>query len=180
MSARFTVGGGLLLIGAGQFCTAGLDADSGANTLIPGLVLVGAGTGLVSPGIAGAAPAAVPPERAGMAGGAVNTFRQLGYAIGIALCGTVLTSRMQDTLPQDAAHALAGGGAEALGGTFSGQTLRAAFTAGLDRAALVAATVAVVAGVLVLALVRTPRPARAPVTDPAAATLTQERAAQHG
>ncbi|MCX4704796.1 MFS transporter [Streptomyces sp. NBC_01373] len=180
VSARFTVGGGLLLIGAGQFCMAGLDANSGANALIPGLVLVGAGTGLASPGIAGAALAAVGPERAGMAGGAVNTFRQLGYAIGIALCGTVLTSRMQDTLPHDAAHALAGGGAEALGGTFSEQTLRAAFTAGLDRAALVAGAVAMVAGVLVLALVRTPRPARAPVTDPAAATLTQERAAQHG
>ena len=86
---------------------------------MPGLVLVGAGTGLVTPGIAGAALAAVPAERAGMAGGAVNTFRQLGYALGIALCGTVLTSRMQDTLPHDAAHALAGGGAGALGGMFS-------------------------------------------------------------
>ncbi|KOU77931.1 multidrug MFS transporter [Streptomyces sp. MMG1533] len=177
---RFTIGGGLLLIGAGQFCMAGLDADSGATALIPGLMLVGAGTGLVSPGIAGAALAAVPAERAGMAGGAVNTFRQLGYAIGIALCGTVLTSRMQDSLPHDAAHALAGGGAEALGGAFSEHTLRAAFAAGLDRAALVAGVVAVLAGVLVLALVRTPRAARTRVTDPAAPTLTEERAAQHG
>jgi MFS family permease len=178
--ARFTIGGGLLLVGAGQFCMASLDAGSGASALIVGLVLVGAGTGLVSPGMAGAALAAVGPERAGMAGGAVNTFRQLGYAIGIALCGTVLTSRMRDTLPPDAAHALAGGGAEALGGTFSEHALRAAFAAGLDRAALVAGVVAVVAGVLVLALVRTPRAARARVTDPGVAALTQERAAQHG
>jgi EmrB/QacA subfamily drug resistance transporter len=178
--ARVTIGGGLLLIGAGQFCMAGLDAGSGASALIVGLVLVGAGTGLVAPGIAGAALAAVEPERAGMAGGAVNTFRQLGYAIGIALCGTVLTSRMQDTLPHDAAHALAGGGADALGGTFSEHTLRAAFAAGLDRAALVAGVVAVTAGVLVLALVRTPRPAPDGVTNPGAPTLTEEGAAQRG
>ncbi|MDF3150080.1 MFS transporter, partial [Streptomyces sp. T21Q-yed] len=85
--ARFTIGGGLLLIGAGQYCMAVLDAGSTAGALVPGLVLVGVGTGLVSPGIAGAALAAVPQERAGMAGGAVNTFRQLGYALGIALWG---------------------------------------------------------------------------------------------
>ncbi|MCZ1002603.1 hypothetical protein O1M63_38710 [Streptomyces mirabilis] len=46
-----------------------------------------------------------------MAGGAVNTVRQLGYALGVAVFGTVLTSRMQDTLSHDAAHTLAGGGA---------------------------------------------------------------------
>ncbi|CAM5729859.1 MFS transporter OS=Streptomyces fumanus OX=67302 GN=GCM10018772_58770 PE=4 SV=1 [Streptomyces fumanus] len=77
--ARFTIGGGLLLIGVGQFCMASLDASSTASALVPGLLLVGVGTGLAAPGIAGAALAAVPPERAGMAGGAVNTFRQLGY-----------------------------------------------------------------------------------------------------
>lgn len=100
VSARLTIGVGLLLIGAGQFCMAFLDAGSSASALIPGLVLVGVGTGLVSPGIAGAALASVPPERSGMAGGAVNTFRQLGYALGIALFGTVLTSRMGDSLPE--------------------------------------------------------------------------------
>ncbi|NUP36363.1 MAG: MFS transporter, partial [Streptomyces sp.] len=89
---RITVGGGLLLVGSGQFCMTALDAGSTASVLAPGMVLVGVGTGLVAPGIAGAALAAVPPERAGMAGGAVNTFRQLGLALGIAVYGTVLTS----------------------------------------------------------------------------------------
>ena len=153
---RITIGGGLLLIGSGQFCMTVLDAGSDASTLIPGLILVGVGTGLVSPGIAGAALAAVPPERAGMAGGAVNTFRQLGYALGIAVFGTVLTTRMRDTLPHDAAHALAGGGADGLRGAFSEHTLRTAFASGLDTAAGVAGLVAMAAGVLVLALVRTP------------------------
>ncbi|MGP2437294.1 MFS transporter [Streptomyces sp. JW3] len=150
--ARFTIGGGLLLIAAGQYCTAFLDAGSTASALVPGLLLVGVGTGLVSPGIAGAALAAVPAERAGMAGGAVNTFRQLGYALGIAVFGTVLASRMTDTLPHDAAHALAGGGAGALRGAFPERALHAAFASGLNAAAVTAGSVAAVAGVLVLLL----------------------------
>lgn len=176
--ARFTIGGGLLLIGAGQFCMAVLDAGSGASALVPGLLLVGAGTGLVAPGIAGAALAAVPPERAGMAGGAVNTFRQLGYALGVAVFGTALTSRIEDTLPHDAAHALAGGGTGALRGVFPEQVLRAAFAAGHNTAAVIAGVVATVGGVLVLVLVRTPKAAGPGVTDSAAQTLTEKTAAQ--
>ncbi|MEV6510938.1 MFS transporter [Streptomyces sp. NPDC051642] len=152
--ARLTIGGGLLLIGTGCFCQAVLGAGSDWTTLVPGLVLVGIGTGLVAPGIAGAALAAVPAERAGMAGGAVNTVRQLGYALGVAVSGTVLTSRMRDTLPHDAAHTLAGGGAGALRGTFSEHALRAAFASGLDSALVTAGFVGTAAGALVLALVR--------------------------
>jgi EmrB/QacA subfamily drug resistance transporter len=172
--SRITIGGGLLLIGAGQYCMAALEADSTASALVPGLVMVGLGTGLVAPGIAGAALAAVPPERAGMAGGAVNTFRQLGYALGIAVFGTVLTSRMTDTLPHDAAHTLAGGGAAALRGDFAEHALRAAFASGLNAAALAAGLVATVAGVLVLAVVRTPRAARASVAHSQATTQDEE------
>ncbi|MFF3328064.1 MFS transporter [Streptomyces sp. NPDC002888] len=175
--ARFTVGGGLLLTGAGQFCMAGLDAGSTAGALVPGLVLVGIGTGLALPAIAGAALAAVEPERAGMAGGAVNTFRQLGYALGVAVFGTVLTSDMRGTLPHDAAHALAGGATGALRGTFPEHTLRSAFTSGLDTVAVTAGLVATVAGILVLALVRAPRARRTDVTESTVPTLEEEEAA---
>jgi len=178
--ARITVGGGLLLVGSGQFCMTVLDAGSTASVLAPGMVLVGVGTGLVAPGIAGAALAAVPPERSGMAGGAVNTFRQLGLALGIAVYGTVLTSRMQSTLPHDAAHALAGGAAGALRGGFSEHALRSAFAAGLNTAAVVAGLTATVAGALVIVLVRTARPTRTDVTESSALTLTEERTAPLG
>ncbi|MEU6257943.1 MFS transporter [Streptomyces sp. NPDC047043] len=177
---RITVGGGLLLVGSGQFCMAVLDTGSTASVLAPGLVLVGVGTGLVSPGIAGAALAAVPPERAGMAGGAVNTFRQLGLALGIAVYGTVLTSRMQDTLPHDAAHALAGGAAGALRGAFSDHALRAAFASGLNTAAVVAGLTATAAGALVVALVRPVRATGTGVTESSAPALTEEATAPRG
>ncbi|MEV0481496.1 MFS transporter [Streptomyces sp. NPDC050508] len=182
--ARLTIGGGLLLIGTGCFCQAVLGAGSDWTTLTPGLVLVGIGTGLVAPGIAGAALAAVPAERAGMAGGAVNTVRQLGYALGVAVSGTVLTSRMRDTLPHDSAHTLAGGGAGALRGTFSEHALRAAFASGLDSALVVAGFVGTAAAVLVLTLVRPGRAERtggtAGVTESAARTLFGEETASHG
>ncbi|KUN03413.1 hypothetical protein AQI95_23220 [Streptomyces yokosukanensis] len=96
-----------------------------------------------------------------MAGGAVNTVRQLGYALGVAVFGTVLTSRMTGALPSGAAHALAGGGADALRGGFPEHTLRTAFASGLNGALLAAGLTGLVAGALVLLLVRTDRPAAA-------------------
>ncbi|MET7699262.1 MFS transporter [Streptomyces sp. NPDC005485] len=171
--ARLTIGGGLLLIGAGAFCQAVLDAGTNWTMLVPGMVLVGIGTGFVSPSIAGAALAAVPQERSGMAGGAVNTVRQLGYALGVAVFGTVLTSRMQDTLPPGAAHTLAGGGAGALRGTFSEQALRAAFASGLDTASVAAGVTGMIAGALVLVLVRTPRAAAGPAGTEAASDTSR-------
>ncbi|WP_405845961.1 MFS transporter [Streptomyces sp. NBC_01518] len=171
--ARLTVGGGLLLIGTGCFCQAVLGAGSDWTALVPGLVLVGVGTGLVAPGIAGAALAAVPAERAGMAGGAVNTVRQLGYALGVAVSGTVLTSRMRDTLPHDAAHTLAGGGAGALRGTFPEHVLRAAFASGLDSALVTAGFVGTAAGALVLALVGAGRAERSGGTAGTAPGVTE-------
>ncbi|MFD5797056.1 MFS transporter [Streptomyces diastatochromogenes] len=172
--ARLTIGGGLLLIGSGNICQAVLDAGSGWSALVPGFVLVGVGTGFVSPTVAGAALASVPPERAGMAGGAVNTVRQLGYALGVAVFGTVLTSRMRDSLPDGAAHTLAGGGAGALRGSIPEHTLRAVFASGLDTALVTAGLAGIVAGALVLALVREPRAQRTGVTESAAATQTKE------
>ncbi|WP_371526296.1 MFS transporter [Streptomyces sp. NBC_01283] len=152
--ARLTIGVGLLLIGAGGVALAVLDAGSSWGALIPGLTIAGVGTGLVSPALGGAALAAVPPENSGMAGGAVNTFRQLGYAVGVAGFGTVLTSRMQDSLGHDAAHTVAGGGASAVRGTLSEHTVRAAFASGLNTAAVVAGVVGLVAGAAVLVMVR--------------------------
>ncbi|MEV5850077.1 MFS transporter [Streptomyces sp. NPDC051985] len=177
--ARLTVGGGLLLIGSGNFCQAVLGPGSGWTALVPGFVLVGVGTGFVSPTVAGAALAAVPVERSGMAGGAVNTVRQLGYALAVAVFGTVLTSRMTGTLPHGAAHTLAGGGAGALRGTVTEHTLRTAFASGLNTGLLVLGAAGTVAGALVLVLVRAPGAAGG-VTESAPSTLSQKSTSTPG
>jgi hypothetical protein len=152
------IGGGLLLIGGGTLGQAVLGAGSGWTALLAGLTVAGAGVGLVSPALGGAALESVPAHSAGMAGGSVNTARQLGYALGVAVFGTVLTSRMTDSLDGStgAAHALAGGGAAALRPSIPDRVLHTAFAAGLNSALLLAGAVAVLAGIAVLLFLRTP------------------------
>ncbi len=193
--ARLTVGLGLLLIGAGAAAQGLLGAGSGWSALTPGLLVAGAGVGLATPALSQAALASVPPHQAGMAGGAVNTFRQLGYALAVAVFGTLATARMAHRLtghapdPHAAASALAGGAAhEVLAHTppaaraAAGQALRAAFASGLDAAAWAAAGVGLVAGVLVLALVRSPAAPSGPVERGirSADSGTRNSAVMHG
>ncbi|WP_188189140.1 MFS transporter [Nonomuraea sp. SYSU D8015] len=87
LSARAAVGGGLLLIGLGALLQGTLGPHSSWTALAPGLVVTGVGVGLAVPSLSSAAMAFAPPPRAGMAAGAVNTVRQLGYALGIAALG---------------------------------------------------------------------------------------------
>ncbi|WP_328475829.1 MFS transporter [Actinoplanes sp. NBC_00393] len=130
VAPRWTVGLGLLLIAAGDLLQARLDADSSGAALIPGLILVGLGVGSVLPSLSSAVLGAVPRERSGMAGGALNTFRQLGFALGVAVFGTIFANRVSD-----------------------GHGQPAAFADGLNAMLTVAAVLAVIAALLVLAVV---------------------------
>ncbi|MCE7005813.1 MFS transporter [Kibdelosporangium philippinense] len=84
---RYTLGIGLALIGAGGLLLT--TGDSWIVTL-PGLSVAGFGVGITGQALPGAIMATVPHERAGMASGALNTFRQLGMALGVAVLGTVV------------------------------------------------------------------------------------------
>ena len=170
---RLVIGGGMLLVGGGTMAQGVLNAGSGWGALFAGLAVSGVGVGLISPSLAGAALASVPQRNAGMAGGAVNTFRQLGFAFGVAVFGTVVTARMTDSLggktadPHSAAHTLAGGGAAALRSVLPDGALRSAFASGLDTAALVAGGLGLLAALVVLVWVRPPS-----APDPAGQTPT--------
>jgi hypothetical protein len=159
---RLVIGIGLLLIGGGTLGQAVLTAGSDWTALVAGLTVAGVGVGLVSPALGGAALASVPPRNAGMAGGAVNTFRQLGYAFGVAGFGTIITARMASSLrdaevaaPGQAAHTLAGGGAEALRPSVTDEVMRTASASGLNTGAVVAGVLGLLAGLAVLRWVRT-------------------------
>ncbi|WP_435214968.1 hypothetical protein [Streptomyces sp. bgisy034] len=110
----------------------------------------------------------------------MNTLRQLGYALGIALFGTVLTSRMGDSPPEGAARALAGGGAGALRGAFGEETLRAAFADGLNAMAVAAGATAWWPGCWCSPLVRRPAVTKTSVTPAAPSTLTEETPVRRG
>ncbi|MFE0646987.1 MFS transporter [Streptomyces sp. NPDC059534] len=168
---RASIGGGLALIALGSGMQATLDAGSSGSSLVAGLVVSGLGIGLVTPSLSAAALATVPPARAGMVGGAVNTFRQLGFALGIAVFGVIFQSRIERVLrtdgsipdPHEAAVALSGGQARSLvAGWPAGERaemahlVREAFASGLNAVLLVAAALGAVASLIVVATVRVP------------------------
>ncbi|MER5176951.1 MFS transporter [Streptomyces sp. NPDC002896] len=189
-SPRLTIGGGLLLVGAGALLQSLLGANSTWLTLLPGLAVTGIGVGLATPVMASAAMAQVSWQRAGMAGGALNTGRQLGNALGIALLGAIFQAgllrvlRDGNALPDAdrAAAAVSGGRAQSVIAGAAPQEraavahdVHAAFAAGLQDALLLASFAGLLGGVIVLALMRRPDPAsdsqgHRSAAEPAAAT----------
>jgi EmrB/QacA subfamily drug resistance transporter len=178
------IGSGMVLIGIGGF--AELAFVRGAATwvnLVPGLILLGVGVGLVTPLLGPTALATVSPQRAGMAGGAVNTVRQLGYAFGIALLGTVFASKAASSIDDHGvadsakvAHSLAGGQAgfvlkAAPAATRAGldHVLHVAAVSGLQATFIVAAIAGVVAGIAAAVLIRPARSHDTAAAPPAAA-----------
>ncbi|MFT2015428.1 MFS transporter [Streptomyces sp. 796.1] len=108
---KVPVGFGLLLVGGGALLNATfVDGDADWTSLIPGLAVAGLGVGLATPVLVSAALGLVPGERAGMASGAVNTSRQFGYALGIAVLGTVFAARVRTVYTDGTTTAAAGDG----------------------------------------------------------------------
>lgn len=85
---------GLLLIALAQLLLRAVEPGSGWEVLLPGLVVGGLAIGVISPALAAAMVAVLPPERAGLASGVTNTFRQLGIATGIAALGVLFSDRV--------------------------------------------------------------------------------------
>jgi EmrB/QacA subfamily drug resistance transporter len=135
VSPRVLVGTGMLVIAAGALAETAITERSGWGVALPGLFLVGLGAGLALGPLSAAAMAAVPPARAGMAGGALNSFRQLGYALGVAVLGAVFSRGLDG----------------------SGQSMRQAYAAALDQTYAVAAAFALIAGLAMFAFVRPAR-----------------------
>ncbi|WP_084269537.1 MFS transporter [Patulibacter minatonensis] len=182
LSPRWIIAAGLLLIGIGDLLMTGLGGGSDWPAVLPGMAAIGLGVGLMSPMLVSTAMGAVPQERGGMAAGAINTGRQLGLAIGIAVLGSVFSSRIGDLLTgtpgERAADAVTGGGAQ---GVLRGAPAEArgalddaihhAVGSGLATVMLVAGIIGIVGALLVSVLLREPSAETAPAagTETAAA-----------
>jgi EmrB/QacA subfamily drug resistance transporter len=169
-SPRWMVGIGLSVIAVGALAQAVVRANSSWPVVIPGLVLVGIGAGLAMAALTSTAMGAVPWQRAGMAGGALNAFRQLGYAFGIAVLGEVFRSGLTRTAGPSLSAALSSGQAQAVMARTPALTpvVHRAFANGLDLAYVVAAGFGLVAAVAVFVLAR-PRPQPAVSAEPGSA-----------
>jgi EmrB/QacA subfamily drug resistance transporter len=135
---RFLLGGGLGLCALSLWLMSGLTLHSHWTHLLPGFLIGGIGIGMVNAPLASTAVSTVRQERAGMASGINNTFRQLGIATGIAGLGAIFASRVDPGAYSPHADAVA----------------RASFVSALNHVLLVAAVIALVGAVLAAALVR--------------------------
>jgi EmrB/QacA subfamily drug resistance transporter len=166
-SPRWMVGTGLAVIAAGALAQTVVRPHSGWPVLIPGLVLIGVGAGLAMASLTSTALAAVPGERAGMAGGALSAFRQLGYAFGIAVLGEVFRVGLTRSAGARLSATLSGGQAQAVIARTPGLSpvVHRAFATGLDLASLVAAGLGAVAAIAVFVLARPRTQAGLPATS---------------
>jgi EmrB/QacA subfamily drug resistance transporter len=95
---------GMLIMALGLASLTRLSLDASYWTVIfPSFVCVGAGIAMSMPTTTGVAMGSVDPQRAGIASGVVNSARQVGGALGVAVLGsiaaTVATNHWGDNAP---------------------------------------------------------------------------------
>ncbi len=156
LGSRWLMTVGMSLVGACLLVFAQLQPDSSYWLLLPGMLLGGFGMAITMSPMTAAALSSVPVDKAGVGSGMLNTFRQVGGSLGIALMGAILASQSQS--------ALAGGA-----------TRVDAFMQGLHYALYIAAVIAFAASLIAAVTVRSHH--RAPARRPAAAEASAERTA---
>jgi EmrB/QacA subfamily drug resistance transporter len=108
VGTRPIIVGGALVAGAGVYWLSQIPVDGTylAN-LLPGLMVMSIGLGAVFTGVTTAANAGVPPDKAGLAAGLVNTSQWFGAALGLAIFSSIATNRTNELLTRHAAEPLA-------------------------------------------------------------------------
>ncbi|HET7269858.1 MAG TPA: MFS transporter, partial [Rubrobacter sp.] len=97
--ARRTLLPGLVLIGAGLalFVRVPVEGNYWIDVL-PSMILVGTGVGTAFPALAALAMSGATPSDAGLASGLVNTTVQVGAAVGLAVLATVSATRSEQLI----------------------------------------------------------------------------------
>ncbi|MBF6330620.1 MDR family MFS transporter [Nocardia transvalensis] len=91
---------GALIIILGMLWMTRIDAHSSMWLVSAMLLVIGAGLGLIMQIIVLVVQNAVAPEQIGTATSANNYFREMGGAIGVAIFGSIFTSRLTDGLTE--------------------------------------------------------------------------------
>ena len=154
--ARLVLAAGLAGVAAAQLLFTRLPAaGSFPAYLLPGFVIVAAAAGLAFVGNLVASTTGVRPADAGLASGLINTSRQIGGAIGLAVTTTIAAARTASLL-----HV--------------GHPATAALTAGFHDAFGITAALALAAAAVTLTFIRRP-PAAEPRGSTAPAGAVQAR-----
>jgi EmrB/QacA subfamily drug resistance transporter len=148
VGSRWLMGGGMILLSVSLFLFSRLDAASDFWNILPGLIVGGFGMGLVMTPTTAAAMGSVAVDKAGVGSAVLNSMRQVGGSLGIAVMGAIVASQVS-----------------ALPGT---PQAAAQFVTGFQHALIVAALIALSGAFLAVATVRKYRHLEAPAAEAAA------------
>jgi MFS family permease len=138
IGSRWLIAGGMTLVGISLLLYERVGVHSDFWTLLPALLVGGVGIATTMSPMTSAAMGAVPVDKAGVGSGVLNSFRQVGGSLGIAIMGAIVAASIH--------HAP---------GTPAGAQ---DFVNGLHHGFEVGAAITFVAAVVAIVLVRT-RPA---------------------
>jgi EmrB/QacA subfamily drug resistance transporter len=135
VGSRWLMGAGMTLVSISLLLYQRVGLHSTFWTLLPAMLLGGGGMALTMSPMTAAAMSSVPVDKAGVGSGVLNSFRQLGGSLGIAVMGAILASYVNTSSasPESAQQ----------------------FVNGLHAALLVAAVITFAAAVVAVVTVRT-------------------------
>src|SRR5437763_2193825 len=91
---RWLMGLGMLFVTASLLDFSTLDVGSTFWSILPGLLVGGIGMGLVMTPTTAAAMGSVPVDKAGVGSAVINSMRQVGGSLGIAVMGAVVATQV--------------------------------------------------------------------------------------
>ena len=89
---RWLMGGGMVLLTGSLLLFATLDAGSSWWSILPALVVGGVGMAITMAPTTAAAMGSVPVDKAGVGSAVINSMRQVGGSLGIAIMGAVIAT----------------------------------------------------------------------------------------
>ena len=166
--SKITTGAGMFLCALGLWMISRTQVAWGYGHMLPGIMMIGFGVALVMPSVSASVMSSVPSGDTGIGSATNGTFIQVGGAMGVAVIGSLLSSRYKSRmttgiaplhLPPAVAHVVLG----SIGGAISvtrqvpapvGHLLlraaRSAFISGVDLGLLPAAAMVLAGCLLVL------------------------------
>jgi EmrB/QacA subfamily drug resistance transporter len=102
---RWLMGGGMVLLAISLLLFGRLEADSTFWGLLPGLLVGGVGMAITMAPTASAAMGSVPIAKAGVGSAVINSMRQVGGSVGIAVMGALVATQLSVTSPRDPRYA---------------------------------------------------------------------------
>src|SRR5881394_2941182 len=92
VGSRWLMGAGMSILGVSLLLYQRIGLHTGFWSLLPQLLLGGVGMALTMSPMTSAAMGSVPIDKAGVGSGLLNSFRQVGGSLGIALMGAILAT----------------------------------------------------------------------------------------